>query len=371
MKIQIRKRPISKGRRFSLFLDFSPPVKHPVDGKAIRFHSLSLYLHARPANADQRKENKKTMELAEKLRSRIYMMLADNDLSFLGHHSGSALIFDYMYELAEKRSKNTKGVWRNAINALKRFGLENSPIASIDAGTLERYRKHLLENYSHNTAFNYFSHLKCALRTAHRKGIIKENPAFMVENITMKSTVREFLLPHEVEALAHTPCRKPVIKTAFLFSAMTGLRISDIEFLTRDNIVMTDDGPSLRFQQRKTGKIQYHPISTSAYNLLISLESRNGLLFPQLRYYIYNQRSKNENPYFDEWLKNAGIKRRITFHAARHTYAVLQLESGTRIEVLRDLMGHSKLSTTMVYTHIVDSARRVAADRIQLPVIAD
>lgn len=371
MNIKIRKRPIAKGRRLSLFLDITPPVRHPATGKAVRFYSLSLYLHAHPSSSDQRRENRKTLDLAEKVRSRIYMMISEGDLSFLAKEACSTRLADYMSKLASGRKEGTRLVWKSACSALKRYGLGDRALASIDAAVLGGYREHLIKTYSHNTASTYYSMLSAALKQAYREGLIKSNPVDKLRSIPKKNTQREYLLPDEVRALAETPCAQPVVKNAFLFSVATGLRISDIMALTRDSIKVTDDGPYLQYRQKKSGKIQYHPISTTAYQLLASSAQKNGPLFPRLRFYVYGQKYRTKQAAFDDWFKNAGITRHITFHAARHTYAVLQLQAGTRIEVLRELLGHSMLATTDIYTHIVDGARRAAADRIQIPVVSD
>ena len=52
-----------------------------------------------------------------------------------------------------------------------------------------------------------------------------------------------------------------------------------------------------------------------------------------------------------------GIKKRVTFHVGRHTFATQFLIIGGKVEVLQKLMGHSKMETTMIYVHIVDTQK--------------
>lgn len=75
--------------------------------------------------------------------------------------------------------------------------------------------------------------------------------------------------------------------------------------------------------------------------------------------------SKNEivNPIIAEWVKDAGISKKITFHCSRHTAATLNLSLGTPIAVVSKLMGHSKIATTQIYAKIVDEAQRDAVDK--------
>ena len=79
-----------------------------------------------------------------------------------------------------------------------------------------------------STANNNLNKLKCVLRIAYEEKRIKENIAPRLKHAKESSTRREFLTLEEVRMLADTPCEKPVIRTAALFSCLTGLRISDI-----------------------------------------------------------------------------------------------------------------------------------------------
>ena len=60
----------------------------------------------------------------------------------------------------------------------------------------------------------------------------------------------------------------------------------------------------------------------------------------------------------------AGITKHITFHCARHTFAVLQLSLGTEIYTVSKLLGHRELKTTQVYAQIMDAKKREAVNRI-------
>ena len=67
-----------------------------------------------------------------------------------------------------------------------------------------------------------------------------------------------------------------------------------------------------------------------------------------------------------DWIKECGIKKHITFHCFRHTYASLQLELGTDIYTVQHLLNHKNVSTTQIYASHADPKTREAADRIRL-----
>jgi integrase len=70
-----------------------------------------------------------------------------------------------------------------------------------------------------------------------------------------------------------------------------------------------------------------------------------------------------------KWLKDAGINKHITFHCFRHTFASLQVELGTDIYTVQDLLAHKNVSTTQIYARHNDPKKREAAQKIKLSVV--
>ena len=67
-----------------------------------------------------------------------------------------------------------------------------------------------------------------------------------------------------------------------------------------------------------------------------------------------------------KWIEASGIKKHITFHCSRHTFATLQLERDTDIYTIKGMLGHTNVKTTQIYAHIVDKSKRNAADVIHI-----
>jgi integrase len=89
---------------------------------------------------------------------------------------------------------------------------------------------------SSTTALSYFNKVRAALTTAYERRIIERNPANLARPIRAESSVREFLTMGEVKRLVETKCDQPILKDAFLFCVLTGLRWSDIAHLTWDEV---------------------------------------------------------------------------------------------------------------------------------------
>jgi prepilin-type processing-associated H-X9-DG protein len=126
----------------------------------------------------------------------------------------------------------------------------------------------------------------------------------------------------------------------FLFSCFTGLRISDSQAITLDNII----GNVLVFTAKKTGKFQRIQLNETAMAFIGSD-----------RVFEKSFSEKHLNAELKVIAKTCGIKKNVTFHVARHSFATNFLMCGGRVEALQKLLGHSSIRETMVYVHIVDS----------------
>jgi len=165
----------------------------------------------------------------------------------------------------------------------------------------------------------------------------------------------------ELQALAVTDCDNPTLKRAALFSALTGLRFSDIQKLTWSEVRHSAaSGYYLEFHQQKTGGAETLPISETAFRLLGEPGKPNEPIFEALHYSAW------ENVKLKRWVVASKITKEITFHSFRHTYATLQLSMGTDIFTVSKMLGHKDLKTTQIYAKIVDEKKREAADKIKI-----
>ena len=101
------------------------------------------------------------------------------------------------------------------------------------------------------------------------------------------------------------------------------------------------------------------PISETAFTLLGERKENSTKVFALSYSAWLNSKLKL-------WVLKAGIQKKITFHCFRHTYATLQLSQGADIYTVSKMLGHKDLKTTAIYTKIIDSKKREAADRIKI-----
>ena len=292
---------------------------------------------------------------------------------------GQADFIEYFGKQAAKRHKNdSKSIsvnWDRAHDLLKIFTKEKPlPFAQIDMHLIESFRDFLLKaprggnksgTISQNTASTYFTLFKAALHQAFIDSYFDVDIAAKVKGISGVESRREYLTIEELNKLAATPCEYPMLKKAAFFSALTGLRHSDIRKMTWKELSVEGDHYRINFTQRKTGGVEHMPISEQAYLICGEPAEPDRLVFEGLQDPSWINRPVKK------WIEAAGIKKHITFHCFRHSYATNQLTEGTDLYTVSKMLGHTNIRTTQIYAKVVDSKKEEAAQAIKLNLQSD
>jgi len=351
MKVQLRKKKLKNGDH-SLYLDIYYNGKRD-------YKFLSLYV-VQPKTPVDRQSNKEILMLAESVRAKRQLDIQHGAYGF-SRNNGQSDFIQYFEMLTKKREQTgiNHNNWLCTYKHLKKFEQGRKPFAEITHGWLEDFKSYLLAQVSQNSAHTYFNKIKAALYQAKRDKIIIDNPAERVQSPKEIIARREFLTLEEIQKLAKIECRYPVLKKAFLFSVMTGLRWSDIQKLVWKEIRYSkENGYRIDFAQKKTKEHEYLPISEQARNLLGEAQDLEYLVFRGLKYSAYH------NVALSQWVMKAGITKHITFHCARHSHATLLLTNGEDIYTVSKLLGHRNIKTTEIYAKIIDEKKRRAIDKL-------
>lgn len=347
-----------KPKMNSLFLMY-----HDEENKKRSYEFLRLYLYDKPKNFLEKDHNKETQLLAESIRAQKILDLQSRKHGFVSSVSGKIGFLEYFKILAEQKcdSKGNYGIWLSAMKHLNNF-CKNKDIqlSKIDDIFLENFKVYLLTNkissrkgkLSQNSALSYFNKIRAALREAYQTKMIAENPVNRVKGIKEKETDRQYLILEELKLLVKTDCDYPIMKDAFIFSSLTGLRFSDIKSLKWQNIYYdTLNGYMIKFTQQKTKGVENLPISEQAVKILGERKNDTDFVFENLIYSAYH------NKILHKWISNAGIDKHITFHSARHSFATLQLTMDTDIYTVSKLLGHRHVKTTEIYAKVIDKKK--------------
>ncbi len=283
---------------------------------------------------------------------------------------------EYFLKVSKDRHRNSSQSiiinWNRVGELLKLFSNNQPlPFSQINLSKAEEIRRFMLTapcggnkkgTVSHNTAATYYSIFKAGLKQAFIYGYLTVDISAKIKGIQDQESRREHLSVDELNILAETPCDRPILKRAALFSALTGVRHCDIQKLKWKEIQVVGEQVRLNFTQQKTKGVEYMPISEQAYELCGKPGKPDQLVFEDLP-----DPSWISGP-LKRWIKSAGITRNITFHCFRHTYATLQLAGGTDIYTVSKMLGHTNVKTTQIYAKVVDEKKEKAANTIKLNI---
>jgi site-specific recombinase XerD len=207
-----------------------------------------------------------------------------------------------------------------------------------------------------NTVMKHIERLRKMINMAVRMGWIEKDPFSLFKAKFIKKG-REFLTKDELNTIEKRDFeieRLQMVKNIFVFSCYTGLAYIDVMRLTPDNVRKGIDGMNWIYTQReKTSTPVRVPILKKAQKIIDIYKNHprskvKGTLFP-------NFSNQKLNSYLKEIADLCGIKKNLTFHIARHTFATtVTLSNGVPIESVSKMLGHTDLRTTQIYAKVVE-----------------
>ena len=361
--VTLRTRPL-KGRMLSFYLDYYPGYRDKETMKVIRHETLGIYLYADPKNKREQNFNEVMTEKAEAIRCRRFESVVNERYDFFDKYKLKADFLKYFRNQLRKHDPKWEFVYLHFSN----FVHGKCTFEELDIDLCNKFREYLLTakklkrngNITRNSASGYWSTFRGLLKILYCNGLIRNNVNDFLEKIETEDVVKDYLSVEELYKLAETPCKKPVLKTASLFSCMTSLRISDILALCWEDIVdYSAGGKCVHIVTKKNRSEDIIPISEEALDLIGYSPDKRGMVFKGL------QRCWTQT-YMKGWIRSAGITKKITFHLARHSYAVIQISLGTDIYTVSKMLTHKNVTTTQIYTDWVNSKKKETSNKISL-----
>ncbi|MDQ8747751.1 site-specific integrase [Elizabethkingia miricola] len=372
MKITLKRKNLKDGQ-ISLYIEYYKGSTIDINGKRIHlreFEYLKLYLNAEPKNAKEKKDNKETLELAENILAIRKTNYIQGKFDIKSTTKSKRTFLNYFAEIMEEKQKqdssNNYGNWFSTFQHLKKIISPNMTFEEVDETFIKKVRNYIDYDarsksdlpLSQNSKYSYFNKFKAALRSAFDDGYLSINYATKIKSFDQAESQREYLTFEELQSLSKSPCKYEILKRAFIFSCLTGIRWSDINAMTWSEVRDEGENSRINFRQEKTDGVEYLYISKQARNLLSDRQSPEERVFKGLKY------SMTYNTEIVRWCNRAGIFKHITFHSARHTNAVLLLEGGADIYTVSKRLGHREIRTTAIYAKIVDKKMKEAAEMI-------
>ena len=332
-----------------------------------------------------RQESKLLNKYLDQVRSKIYTayedLLSENKMvtaqaiknRYLGadkFYRSLQELFEYHNEISRhsisahtlRHYKVTQGYLQKFLKA--KFNLEDFRLIYLNFSFIKDF-EFFIKSYQptdhqrkmgHNTAMKHLQRLRKMVTMAYHHEWIPKDPFVRFKSSYVKKR-REFLTREDfqsIEDFQSSINRLNIVKDIFLFSCYTGLSYIDITKLTMDNIGMDFDGNQwIETERQKTKTALKIPLLNQAKDILKRYQGHPKTVHSKTLLPRYSNQKLNS--YLKEIADFCGIKKHLTFHIARHTFATtITLTNGVPIETVSKLLGHTKLATTQIYARVVD-----------------
>lgn len=273
------------------------------------------------------------------------------------------------------RSKSTYYKYRSVCLHLEAFirikyGRKDLLLKELDREFVTGFHAYVVQELScrKNTVWIYMIALKHILMLARSKGYIVQD-LFANYKLHSEFVSRNYLTAHELSRLMGVTPGTPMlqlVRDAFLFSCFTGLAYSDLRKLRMDHVHREGEQCWIHTTRTKTGAPVHVRLFDLPFAILMKYAARadGGPLFPL-------PGNGWCNLCLERLMRCAGVDKRITFHAARHTFATtITLSQGVAIETISRLLGHKNIRTTQIYATITHARLHGEMDRLSKRISA-
>lgn len=230
-------------------------------------------------------------------------------------------------------------------------------LLSLDDEQILDYLHHLKRKHR-TPSDSFFKHTVYGLRYLYRI-YNKSESRVILPSIERQKALPVVLSQHEVRSLLSAP---KLLKHRLILALLYGCGLRNFELC---NLKITDldlDRQQLHVRRGKYRKDRYVPLCD-----LLVRGVQKYLMSEKPVIYLFNGKSRDGSstaltPRGVQWAvrearRKSGIKKQVTAHRLRHSYATHLLEMGTDIMTLKDLLGHEDIQTTLIYLHVSQLGR--------------
>jgi site-specific recombinase XerD len=262
-------------------------------------------------------------------------------------------------EFAQGTVERYKITLRHLQNFLEsKYGLKDIHINEIDFAFIMDFDFYLrtVRKCQNNASVKYVKNFRKIFNICLANEWVTSDPFKKYKSKTIVAE-RDYLTEHELHDIISkniTIPRLELVRDIFIFSCFTGLAYIDVQQLTTDNIALGIDGEKWIFKNRqKTDTASKIPLLPTAQEIIEKYENHPVCKNENRLLPIFTNQKMNS--YLKEIADICGIKKPLTFHIARHTFATtVTLSNGVPLETVSKMLGHTNLKTTQHYAKILD-----------------
>ncbi|MBU1121868.1 MAG: tyrosine recombinase XerC [Candidatus Omnitrophota bacterium] len=242
--------------------------------------------------------------------------------------------------------------------------IKTTDIKKIDYFLLRKFLRTLSEkNLKKSTLARKISTLKSFFKFMVREGEMKNNPASALIYPRLEKNLPNFLTEPDINKLMAIPVSNDILslrdKAILEFLYSTGARISELVSLKKNALDLISGIVKVRGKGRKERLL---PLGEPAVESLKKYLDKRIDNNPSL---LLNKNGstltdKGVRDILNRYIKKSSLTLKISPHTLRHSFATHLLNRGADLRSVQELLGHSSISTTQVYTHLtIDSLKSV------------
>lgn len=230
----------------------------------------------------------------------------------------------------------------------------------ISKDEIYAYLKYLDDlGYKNSSVARHLSALRGFYDYLKREGLINTNIYKLIKNPKLEKKLPNVLNDEEIDKIfAFQKDEKPKdILTRVLFEVIyaTGIRISEFINIKESDIDFTEGSIRILGKGKKERIVYFGEYASLALKDYLVVREKikkedTDYLFLNVSGYRLKRRSAEQIVY--DWINNVSINHHISPHTLRHTFATSLLTHGADIRTVQELLGHEKLGTTQIYTHL-------------------
>lgn len=337
---------------------------------------LNLYLISKPRTPIEKSTNEEVLELASKIRFEKEQQFKEDKDGYRLKSKKKINVFDFMQSYYDNYTKGDKRMIKAAIKRFRDFIALEYPLYKnivapdqLNKDMMMKFVDYLRSISKGEGALTHYKRFKKIIKYGVEHDIIRKNPCSgVVCKSDENALTKDVLSMEEMVQLMKTRYdqQNPNVRRAFIFCLYTGVRFCDVKDLMYSDIDYSTK--KIKFNQRKT---QGH--SSKSW---VDIPLNEGLLPLLGEQPIDEEGNLTDGRIFNlpsqsmclrslkHWVKLAGINKHISWHCARHSFAVNILNNGANIKTVASLLGHSGLRHTEKYTRAVDSLKDDAVNSL-------
>ncbi|MBE6151905.1 MAG: tyrosine recombinase XerC [Firmicutes bacterium] len=216
------------------------------------------------------------------------------------------------------------------------------------------------KKYSSKTVSRNLSSLRTFFKYLTKEHFIKTNPMVLISNPKEEKKLPTYLNYRELDKILEVPDQTSVIglrdacileilySTGIRVGELVNIKLGDIDFIQKRIKILG-----------KGNKERYVLFGKRGYEVLNKYldKARPNLMKEKTEYLFLNKRGtgvsvRTVEMIIDEIVRKSSIKFNVSPHTLRHTFATHMLDNGADLNSVSELLGHSNLNTTAIYTHV-------------------